>query len=300
MSQVVLVTGASGFVGSWCVHELLQKGYTVRGTVRDPDDVKKTKFLRALPGAAERLELVKLNLLGPISEFESAAKGCNFIMHTASPFPISAPKNADELVIPAMEGTLKMLQASKAVGIDTRVVITSSVAAVSAGHSKKDGEQYTEDDWSVENLEEIGAYQLSKTKAERAAWKFMEEEKPEFSLCTVNPCLVMGPCLNSELGTSQEILKRILNKELPACPKLSFQLVDVRDVAKCHVLAMETGAENAGRFICADKGMWMQVIHPSHYSSHYSSHSSSTLTPSPHAQPSNAHPPSGHGKSISC
>jgi dihydroflavonol-4-reductase len=158
-----------------------------------------------------------------------------------------------------MEGTLKMLRAAKAVGLNTRVVVTSSVAAVCAGHTKENGEQYTEADWSVENLADIGAYQLSKTKAERAAWKFMEDETPGYSLCTVNPCLVMGPCLNSELGTSQEILKRILNKELPACPKLSFQLVDVRDVAKCHVLAMETAPENAGRFICAGDAMWMQV-----------------------------------------
>eukprot|EP00469_Lotharella_globosa_P003609 CAMPEP_0167791286 /NCGR_PEP_ID=MMETSP0111_2-20121227/11844_1 /TAXON_ID=91324 /ORGANISM="Lotharella globosa, Strain CCCM811" /LENGTH=376 /DNA_ID=CAMNT_0007683923 /DNA_START=87 /DNA_END=1217 /DNA_ORIENTATION=+ len=251
--EKVLVTGANGFIASHIVKDLLasEKKYAVRGTVRDPTNARKTAFLKALPGAAERLELVALDLLksGP-EGFEAAVAGCTYVLHTASPYPLSSPKTEDELVRPAVEGTLSVLRACAATPSVKRVVVTSSCAAIAYGHRGPIGaEKYNEDTWSEDaNMGLDEAYMKSKTMAEKAAWAFMKEEKRGFALTAVNPAGVFGPSVSPNPGTSLEIIEGILTRKIPMIPSVSIGVVDVRDVALTHVKAM-TCPEAAGKRI---------------------------------------------------
>jgi nucleoside-diphosphate-sugar epimerase len=183
----------------------------------------------------------------------AAVEGCDYVVHVASPFPSERPKSDDELVRPAVDGTLRVLRAAASAGVK-RVVLTSSVAAVSSGH--RDGAVRTEADWSV--VERSAAYQKSKTLAERAAWDFARESGLE--LVSVNPGMVLGPLLSPTTGTSVQIVHRLLTRDLPASPKMGFAIVDVRDVATAHRLALETPAAAGNRYIVAGEFMWMREI----------------------------------------
>lgn len=263
-SPIVLVTGASGFIGAHVVLQSLEKGFKVRGTVRDPSNEKKTAFLRNLPGAADRLELVALDLENcSDAQFEAVVSGCTFIHHVASPFPLDNPKDENVLIKPAVRGTTAVLEAAKKVGGVKRIVITSSVVSVSEGYPKERySEPFTEADWSIIEGPSVNAYTKSKVMAEKAAWEFMEREKAnvEFDIVTVNPSLVVGPALSDTLGSSNEVIKKVFNRELPAIPSVGFCVVDVRDVAKCHLLAMEHEKAGGNRFICSERFMWFKEI----------------------------------------
>jgi nucleoside-diphosphate-sugar epimerase len=254
----VLVTGASGFIAGHCVRELLEHGYAVRGTVRSLADDRKVAHLERL-GAARgaSLELVEADLTSD-EGWSAAVDGCAYVLHVASPFPASVPEDENEIVGPAVEGTRRVLEACAASGKVRRVVLTSSVAAIAFGHGDSDGKVFDEGDWS--NVERCEPYQKSKTLAERSAWDFVAGLPADkgFELAVINPGFVAGPVLNSVCGTSGEVVRRLLTRDLPACPQIGWALVDVRDVASAHRLAMETPAAAGNRYIVAGDHVWMQ------------------------------------------
>lgn len=254
-SKPVLVTGASGFIASHIVARLLAKGYRVRGTVRNPNKVADVAHLKALPGAAERLELFAADLLSPGS-FDAAARGCEVVLHTASPYVMN-PKDAQkDLVDPALQGTLNVLQSCAAAGV-RRVVLTSSMAAIT--DEPESDRVLTEADWNVKSTLDRNPYYLSKTLAEKAAWRFVEEQKPSFDLVVINPFLVIGPSLSPGLNTSNQIFIDLLNGVYPGVMNLTWGFVDVRDVADAHVLAVENPAAS-GRHICAAESVGMREL----------------------------------------
>lgn len=257
---LVLVTGASGFIGGHVTREFLEHGYRVRGTVRSLANPKKVAHLRELDVLhGGRLELVEADLEGDAGWSEAVA-GCTYVEHVASPFPASAPTDENELVRPAVEGTLRVLRAAAAAASVRRVVVTSSVAAVAYGHRNGGERVLNEEDWS--DAEHCEAYPKSKTLAERAAWDFVARlpAATRFELSTVNPGFVAGPLSGPEIGTSGEVVGRLMRRELPACPQIGWVVVDVRDVAWMHRLVTETPAAAGERFIAAGEHVWMQDI----------------------------------------
>jgi nucleoside-diphosphate-sugar epimerase len=257
---LVLVTGASGYIAGHCVRELLEHGYRVRGTVRKLSDARKTAHLQRIASATGgALELVEADLSADRGWREAAA-GCTYVLHVASPFPAEVPKDENELIRPAVDGTKRVLEACAAAGTVERVVMTSSVAAIAFGHTDGGSTVRTEADWSqVENCE---AYQKSKTLAERAAWELVSALPPgrRFELVVINPGFVLGPLLNADAGTSCELIRKLMAREMPACPEIGFAPVDVRDVAIAHRLAMETPGAAGNRYICAGNHVWVQEI----------------------------------------
>ncbi|MEC3955201.1 aldehyde reductase [Nocardia sp. CDC153] len=237
MSDLVLVTGASGFVAGHVIQELLGRGYRVRGTVRSV--TRAAEVAEVLPG----VELVEADL-GSDAGWAAAVAGCRYVVHTASPFPSTEPGHEDELIRPAVDGTLRVLRAAAASGVE-RVVITSSVAAVQVGNR---GRLLTEADWSDTAVCE--AYEKSKTLAERAAWDFAAEH-PEIEVAVINPGMIIGPILRPEAGTSVGGIRTLLAGDMPGVPRLNFATVDVRDLAVAHRLAMETPEAAGNRYICA-------------------------------------------------
>ena len=251
----VCVTGASGFVAAHIVRELLERGYRVRGTVRSLRRREKYTFLTQLPGAADRLQLVEADLLTPGS-YDTAVAGCDVVLHTASPYVINVKDPQRDLVDPAVKGTLNVLVSAKAAGV-RRVVLTSSMAAIS--DEPIEGKVFSESDWNEQSSLARNPYYYSKTMAERAAWTFMKEQSPPFDLIVINPFMVIGPSLGPELNTSNAIFRDILTGVYPGILNLTWGLVDVRDVAKAHVLAMESdGAQ--GRYLVAGEALDMRQI----------------------------------------
>jgi dihydroflavonol-4-reductase len=256
----VLVTGASSYIGLHCILLLLEKGYSVRGTIRNLDrETHIRQVLARHTGADSRLEFFQADLTQDAG-WEKAVDGCTYVLHLASPFPAFTPKDENDLIKPAREGTLRVLRAAADFGIK-RVVLTSSIAAISGGH-KVTGRTFDERDWS--NLEgDIDAYSKSKTLAERAAWDFMDNlpGRQAVELAVINPSLVVGPVLDEEYdGTSGILVKELLKRAYPGCVDLNFQLVDVRDVAAAHLAAMTEPDAAGERFCCFAENMWMQEI----------------------------------------
>ena len=238
MGGRVLVTGASGFIARHVVAELRGRGYRVRGTARrDVDGVD---------------ELVRADL-GADAGWAEAVDGCDYVMHVASPFPAGVPTSDDELIRPAVDGTLRVLRAAADAGV-RRVVVTSSIAAIVSGY--RDAVVRAEGDWS--DVERSPAYAKSKTLAERAAWDFARESGLE--LVVVNPGMVLGPLLSTGISTSVDVVRRLLVRDVPGSPKIGFSLVDVRDVAVGHRLAMETATAAGQRYVLAGDFMWLREI----------------------------------------
>lgn len=257
---LVLVTGASGYIGGHCVVELLRHGYRVRGTVRNARKRKAVEGLAAhVSGSEGRFEVVEADLAVDAG-WADAVRGCTYIQHVASPFPSSEPDDEMEIVGPAVEGTKRVLAAAASTGGVRRVVLTSSVAAVAYGLDRPAHHLYTEKDWS--DPDRCNAYQKSKTLAERAAWDFVASVPAEhrFELAVINPGFVVGPMLDADVQTSGEVVKRLLRRELPGCPRLGFAVVDVRDIAMAHRLAMEKPDAAGKRFICAGDHYWVRDL----------------------------------------
>ena len=249
-NTTVLVTGASGFIGLHCVLQLLQQGYRVRGTVRSEARANEVReAMERNVDVGDRLEIVEADLARDAG-WADAVRGCTYVLHVASPFPNQVPEHEDELIKPAMEGTLRVLKAAADAGV-RRVVVTSSLAAVSGGHPVDNSRVYSEDDWSI--IERCPPYPKSKTLAERAAWDFvasLDGEAP-MELCVINPGAVLGPVLNRHYSTSGEIVRKLMAKELPGTAKIGFSWVDVRDVAAAHIAAMTAPGAAGQRFCCA-------------------------------------------------
>lgn len=246
--STVLVTGGSGFIGGHCIVQLLAAGHQVRTTVRD---LKREGEVRAMlkeggVEAGSRLSFAAADLMRDAGWAEAVA-GCDYVLHVASPFPAGTPKHEDELIIPAREGALRVLRASRDAGVK-RVVLTSSFAAIGYGHPPEKN-QFTEADWTNPERPGVGAYQKSKTLAERAAWDFMAREGGALELSVINPVGVFGPVLGPDFSSSILLLKQLLGGAMPACPRLYFGVVDVRDVADLHLRAMTDPAARGERFL---------------------------------------------------
>jgi nucleoside-diphosphate-sugar epimerase len=257
--STVLVTGGSGFIGGHCLLRLLAAGHTVRTTLRSLARSGEVHDMLQRGGASAdvRLSFVAADLRDDAG-WTRAVRGCDYVLHVASPFPGSVPQHADELIVPAREGTLRVLRAARDAGVQ-RVVITSSFAAIGYGHPSRSA-PFDERDWT--RLEaRLSAYVRSKTVAELAAWEFMAREGGALELAAVNPTAVFGPALGAQLSTSVALLRRMLQGGLPGNPRLSFGVVDVRDVADLHLRAMSHPAARGERFLAvAGPALWLGDI----------------------------------------
>ena len=253
----VVVTGASGFIALHCVRELLEQGYRVRGTVRSlgSEAALRRALLPLEPG--ERLSFAQAELLSDAGWSEALA-GARYVLHVASPVPKARPKDDDELVRPARDGALRVLRAARVAGV-ARVVMTSSMAAIGSGRVHDGKHVFDERDWS-DLGRPMGAYEKSKTLAEQAAWEFARGEGRGLELVTINPTYVLGPSLTKAENASNEIVGKLVRREVPGLPRLQFPLVDVRDVAKAHVLAMTAPAAAGERFIVTSETVWYADI----------------------------------------
>ena len=259
-NELVLVTGGSGFIGAHCILQLLDAGYRVRTTVRSLTRESDVRTMLKAGGTepGEALSFVEADLMSDTGWSEAVA-GCDFVLHVASPFPPGVPKHEDELIIPAREGALRVLRAARDEGIK-RVVLTSSFAAIGYGHKPTD-RPFSEEDWTDPNADNIGAYIKSKTLAERAAWDFIAREGGALELAVVNPVGVFGPVLGPDYSSSIQIVQRLMEGTVPGIPRLSFGIVDVRDVADLHLRAMTNPSARGERFLAvAGDSMTFQQI----------------------------------------
>lgn len=250
----VLITGISGFIAKHTALQFLEAGYAVRGTVRDAkkgDDVAGTlsKYTDI-----SKLEFAEADLLDD-SGWDKAMAGCDCVAHMASPFPLAQPKDENELIRPAVEGTLRVLKAAADAGVE-RFVQTSSSVAVIYGHPHSKT-RFDETDWTNVQNPEVTPYQKSKTLAEKAARDFVAEQGGNMHYASVNPGLVLGPPLDWRFGSSLEVIRMLLAGKYPGAPKLKIQVVDVRDIARMHLLAMETSQPSGGRYLGITDNIWM-------------------------------------------
>ncbi len=256
MSGIVLVTGAAGFIGSHVVRELLERGRSVRGTVRNPDNAE---FLKDLPGA-ERLEIVQMDLLQSDSVVE-AVKGCGDVVHCAAALYVGVDDAQTQEVDPSIQGTQNLLDAIDTVGGVKRIVHTSSVAAVRRTHFKS-GRVFNFDDWCDDASVNSNAYGFAKAGAEMLArgWVASKSEKEKPRYVSINPCVVFGPVMSERhLEGSMTILDHLLKRKYPFLVKMHVNIVDVRDVAKAHVKALTDGPDG-GRYIVYNDSLWMPEI----------------------------------------
>ncbi len=252
--KLILVTGISGFIAKHCAVELLKHGYKVRGTLRSLTKANEVRATLAQHADAGGIEFAEADL-GAEKGWAAAAKGVYGVLHVASPFPLVQPKDENELIRPAVDGTMRVLKAAITSGA-ARFVQTSSSVAVMYGHPKERAAAFTEDDWSNLDGPGISAYAKSKTLAERAAREHIAQTKPDLHFSSINPGFVLGPLLDRDMGTSGEVIQMFLRGKYPGCPKLSFATVDVRDIAKMHRLALETSEPSGGRYIGVSETAW--------------------------------------------
>lgn len=250
MQESVLLTGISGYIGLHCAQQLLNKGYKVVGSVRNKN--KQQEVLKTLTDAnvdISNLSIVELDLTRD-EGWDVAAMECHYLMHIASPFIIANPKSENEIITPAVEGTLRALRAANKAGIK-KVVLTSSILAMMG--SMKTG-TFTQDDWTDTNNPEISTYTKSKTLAEQAAWQFINDNTAEsnMELVCINPGAVFGPPLGKDItGQSMTMMQQMLKGKMPMLPNSAFPMVDVRDVATLHVRAMISDQVSGKRIIAA-------------------------------------------------
>jgi nucleoside-diphosphate-sugar epimerase len=261
MEQTVLVTGGSGFLGGWCLVELLRQGYRARTTVRDlarEDEVRANVATEVDAGG--RLTVLRADLTED-EGWAQAVEGCDFVLHVASPFPPGQPKDPDELIVPARDGTLRVLRASLAAGVK-RIVATSSVAAVrnDRGGALHGEREFTEEDWSDPGDPHMTPYARSKVMAERTAWQFMREQGAEERLVTVQPGAIAGPVLGADRSYSLEAVERLLEGRMPGLPKLGFAFSDVRDLAALEVAAMTAPEAGGQRLLAAGTFLWFSDV----------------------------------------
>jgi nucleoside-diphosphate-sugar epimerase len=255
--ETVLVTGGSGYLGGWCLVELLRRGYRVRTTVRDISREAEVRA-RLAPevDASDNLSVLAADLLRD-EGWEQAVHGCDYVLHVASPFPPQQPTDPDELIVPAREGTLRVLKAALDAGVG-RIVVTSSIAAV-GGSTNHASAPLTEADWTDSDNPKLTPYTRSKTIAERAAWDFVKERGAVEKLAVVNPGAILGPVLSDDRSYSLELVERLL-KGMPGAPRIGFSIVDVRDVADLHIRAMTAPEAGGERFIAVARFQWLSEV----------------------------------------
>lgn len=259
MPDRVLLTGVSGFLGGHVALQLLNAGYSVRGSLRKLDRADKVRDTLAKAGAdVSRLDFVALDLLSDAG-WREAMDGCRYLVHTASPFVLKMPEDRMDLIRPAVEGTERALNAALAAGVE-RVVLTSSMAAIAYGHDKKRTEPFTAADWTNLDGRGVNAYVESKTRAEQRAWEIMRAAGRQDDLAVINPAGILGPLLDEDPGTSAAMVLRLLDGSVPATPRIPFVIVDVRDVAAAHVAALAAPTAGGHRFPMGESTMLMSDV----------------------------------------
>ena len=254
--EKVLVTGATGYIGLHCIHQLLNQGYAVNGSIRSPE--RKEEIFESLKNhntPTENLNLFTFNLTED-DGWDEGMEGCDYLLHVASPIAL---ENHDEdfFVKPAVAGVKRAFKFAKKYNVK-KVVLTSSVAAIFDTLEEKT--YYDETDWSDPENPSISHYSKSKTLAERAAWDFVKNEGNPFELAVINPALVIGPSLSGDLGESNKAIAMVATGKMPVAVPLQFGYVDVRDVATAHVLAMQNSNSNGERFALAEKDLWYKDV----------------------------------------
>ena len=255
--STVLVTGGSGFIGTYAILQLLAAGHQVRTTVRDLRRESDVRAMLNVGGVVheDRLSFAAADLLNDAG-WNEAVRGCEYVLHLASPIPERVPKDENELIVPARDGTLRVLRAARDAGVK-RIVVTSSFAAIGYGHPQQDA-PFDETAWTNPDGDDVLPYTKSKTIAERAAWDFIAKEGGGLELSVVNPVGVFGPVLSADYSTSILIVQRLMDGAMPGCPRLYFGAVDVRDVADLHIRAMTSPAAKGERFL-AISGDFMSI-----------------------------------------
>ena len=257
--DTVLVTGASGYLACHVIQQLQCEGYRVRGTVRSLKNDKKCQPIRELcPDAKHPVELVEADLLKP-ETWPAAVAGCSYVIHTASPFSFAEPKHPDDVIKPAVDGTLNVLRAVKGARCVKRVVLTSSNVAICA--AAREGKTYDETDWTDVN-ESTSAYVKSKTLAEKAAWDFVTAltGDDKFELAVMNPGFIIGPVLGLPDGASASMPKLFMERAVPAVFHLCYPTIDVRDVAAAHVIGMTLPEAAGKRHLLMTASMWFREM----------------------------------------
>ena len=255
-STKILVTGANGFIGLHTVLHFLKLGYNICATVRTQEQGEKVRQTLAKHTNTNQLEFVSADLTRD-EGWDQAAAGCDFVLHLASPFPTDAPKDENELIVPAREGTLRVLRAAQKGGV-RRVVLVSSMAAVTGGH-ERENRVFNESDWTDTHKTDY-AYAKSKTLAEQAAWEFIRgaENQNGMELVSVNPSNVFGPVLNNRHHTSTEWFGTLLRREIPGLTRTQLNLVDVRDVVEMIEKSVVTPEAAGKRFLANGASISLQ------------------------------------------
>lgn len=270
MPHTVLLTGASGYIAKYIAAGLLNAGHTVRGTLRSLGRAQEVRDavapLLADDEAQARLDFVALDL-GQDAGWDAAMAGVDVVMHTASPFPLVQPRDAAEVVRPAVDGAMRALRAAQGAGV-ARVILTSSIVAVTGTALPQGKASYDEADWTDPTAPSVSPYGQSKTLAERAAWEFVRDTAPGMALTTINPGFVIGPPLDRHFGTSISVVERLLRGKDPMLPNFGFSVVDVRCVAAMHVAALDRPESAGQRLIAAERFLWFpqmgQILKAAH------------------------------------
>lgn len=253
IKQQVLVTGGTGFVGIHAILQLLQKGYKVKTTVSSLK--RKDEVFDMLKNGGitsfDNLAFIEADLTKD-DHWDETAKDCDYVLHIASPIFLVLPKDENEMIRPAVDGTLRVLKAARNAGVK-RVVMTSNFGAV--GYSHKDPKTpITEEDWTDPNEKGLSSYNKSKVMAERAAWDFIHKEGGNLELSVINPVAIFGPSLGPDISSGFELLKNLLDGSMKAIPNLTLNVIDVRDVADLHIRAMTNPNAKGERFLALAGG----------------------------------------------
>ncbi len=257
MADKVLVTGVSGFIAKHATLQLLNKGYEVRGTIRALNKaVQVKKSLEEAGADVARLSFAAADLSSD-EGWDDAAKGCDGVLHIASPFPISQPRDRHALVPAARDGARRVLKAASKAG---HIIMTSSLAAIMYRAGRPADFTANENDWTDEDWKSCTPYIVSKTAAERAAWDAAVIGGFKHRLTTINPGLVLGPPLDDDIGASLDLIKLMMKGAYPALPNAAYPIVDVRDVAALHVAALENPQTGGRRLIAAADTLSLKEI----------------------------------------
>ncbi len=256
----IFISGISGFIGTHITIEGIKRGYQITGTTRNQqkeDEVKRTIAKVLGEESLNFLKVVHCDLNSP-DNWQEAMKGCDAILHVASPFPLGIPKQEDDVIMPARNGVKHVMDAALANNI-SRVVQTSSIAAIIYGHEKGKINFDERDFTNLTSGNLVSAYAKSKTLAEQDMWLYAKEN-PTLKITVMNPGFVLGPILNKEIGTSADVIVKMMKGEFPGTPKMGFPIIDVRDVAKAHFNALENEVSIGQRYAIVNESLWMKEV----------------------------------------